>query len=233
MVPDHLGTPKYLVDENQTVVWDNNAKPFGNSTPDQDPDGDGQAVELNHRFPGQYYDEETGLHYNYFRYYDPELGRYITSDPIGLYGGMNTYAYAYQNPVIYVDPYGLWVLTFGVSGEVTIGKGGALGGGFFFDSGSSTGFTDAGLYGNVPSANGFNNGGSLDVDFYPNGGRENIDNPGFTRNICILEICFKRHYDACGNEIGYGGSIGAGTGGFSELQNNAGTVSIRDFFDLF
>jgi len=56
--------------------------------------------------PGQYFDEETNLHYNHFRYYDPELGRYITSDPIGLLAGLNTYSYANQNSVRFYDPDG-------------------------------------------------------------------------------------------------------------------------------
>jgi RHS repeat-associated protein len=63
------------------------------------------------RFPGQYYDPETGLHYNYFRYYNPQTGRYITPDPIGLKGGMNLLVYIWNNPINQTDPFGLeaWI----------------------------------------------------------------------------------------------------------------------------
>lgn len=66
------------------------------------------TIQNNLRFPGQYFDAETGLHYNWNRYYNPKTGRYITADPIGLVGGMNVYAYAGGNPVNAVDLEGLY-----------------------------------------------------------------------------------------------------------------------------
>jgi len=62
---------------------------------------------LNLRFPGQYFDVESGLHYNYFRDYDPTTGRYIQGDPIGLLGGLNVFVYAEGNPIRYSDVFGL------------------------------------------------------------------------------------------------------------------------------
>ncbi len=103
---DHLGTPRLATDHNQTVVWRWDSNAFGHSPVNDDPDGDGHPVIINHRFAGQYYDEETGLYYNDFRYYDPKIGRYITSDPIGLAGGLNTYAYVANNPLAFSDPTG-------------------------------------------------------------------------------------------------------------------------------
>ncbi|WP_241295904.1 RHS repeat-associated core domain-containing protein, partial [Burkholderia stabilis] len=67
------------------------------------------AVDNSIRFPGQYYDRESGLHYNRFRYYDPQVGRYINQDPIGFDGGVNLYSYADNAPNIAFDPKGLFV----------------------------------------------------------------------------------------------------------------------------
>jgi len=99
---DHLGTPQVLTDEAGAVVWRALYDPFGKVEIEG-----ASTVQMNVRFPGQYYDRETGLHYNYFRYYDPETGRYLRSDPIGLVGGLNTYAYAEDNPTNLIDPLGL------------------------------------------------------------------------------------------------------------------------------
>lgn len=98
--PDHLGAPHQITNPSKQVVWLWDHDPFGNGEPTG-------SIDYNLRFPGQYRDAETGLHYNYFRDYDPELGRYIQSDPIGLIGGINTYAYSEGNPVSWVDPFGL------------------------------------------------------------------------------------------------------------------------------
>ena len=104
---DHLGSPVSMTDEAATRVWSASYDPYGLATVNEDVDGNGNPVTVNVRFPGQYYDSETGLHYNYFRYYDPNTGRYLTSDPIGLDGGLNTYAYVGGNPLMYFDSLGL------------------------------------------------------------------------------------------------------------------------------
>ncbi|TAK64711.1 RHS repeat-associated core domain-containing protein, partial [Methylobacter sp.] len=104
---DHLGTPRKITRPGDNrVVWIWESEAFGNSLPDQNPSGLGNFV-FNLRFPGQYYDQEIGLFYNVFRDYDPQTGRYIESDPIGLAGGINTYIYVGGNPVNDIDPEGL------------------------------------------------------------------------------------------------------------------------------
>ncbi len=125
---DHLNTPRLVADSTGTTVWRwDQAEPFGVNVPDENPSGMG-AFDLPLRLPGQYFDRETNLAYNFFRDYDSGLGRYIQSDIVGLKGGTNTYSYALQNPIQYVDILGLDVnfcyysdfpthIGFGIVGE--------------------------------------------------------------------------------------------------------------------
>jgi RHS repeat-associated protein len=102
ILPDHLNTPRVIKSATGAVVWRWQSDAFGNGVANESPTG-GAAFAFNQRFPGQQFDAETGLHYNNARYYDPQVGRYITSDPIGLNGGLNTYAYVSASPLTRID----------------------------------------------------------------------------------------------------------------------------------
>lgn len=122
---DHLQAPRVLTRaSDHQIVWRwDNADAFGLTPPDENPAGLGK-FSYNLRFPGQVFYKETNNHYNYFRDYDPQTGRYIESDPIGLLGGINTYVYVNNNPLLYVDPNGEQLVQIGMT-VAAIG-GGAL-----------------------------------------------------------------------------------------------------------
>ena len=130
-INDHIGTPRMLTDSSAIVVWSADYDPFGKATVNDDPDGNGTHVTNNIRFPGQYYDSETALHYNYHRYYDPGIGRYLSPDPVlQLQAGVDSpevskipyllpymlesplelhnYVYVQNNSLRYGDPKGLY-----------------------------------------------------------------------------------------------------------------------------
>jgi RHS repeat-associated protein len=96
---DHQGTPRKLIGTNGLVVWAGVYDSFGNCQIEV------AGIENNLRFAGQYLDAETGLHYNWLRYYDPRIGRYLRADPFGE--GLNLYAYCFNNPHNWIDPFGL------------------------------------------------------------------------------------------------------------------------------
>ena len=105
---DHLGTPREVIQPGATTAsdtvvwkWDFFGSAFGENAPNP------QTITFNLRYPGQYFDQETGLNYNGFRDYEPGTGRYVESDPIGIYGGMNTYSYVSASPLAWLDIYGL------------------------------------------------------------------------------------------------------------------------------
>lgn len=117
---DQLGTPRLGTNSAGAQVWAWDSDAFGSSQPTG-------TVTVNLRFPGQYFDAETGLHQNWNRTYHPLEGRYLESDPIGLAGGVNTYGYVEQNPLLYADPLGLAKIMPGDAGS--IGPGFSMGGG--------------------------------------------------------------------------------------------------------
>lgn len=103
---DHLGTPRLSASPATNTKewgWDLLGKAFGESS--SATVATGKDVSL--RYPGQWRDDETGFNYNYFREYEPSIGRYLTSDPLGLSAGVSTYGYALQNPLVLFDPDGL------------------------------------------------------------------------------------------------------------------------------
>jgi RHS repeat-associated protein len=126
---DHLNTPRRITQPSGNQLrWTWEADPFGTATPSENPASLG-TFKYNLRFPGQIYDSHGGLMQNYFRDYDAVTGRYVESDPIGLGGGINTYAYALGSPTMYTDANGQFVVLVPVvTGAVGLiaGFGGSL-----------------------------------------------------------------------------------------------------------
>ena len=113
MTNDHLRTPMLGTDADQTLIWRWDSDAFRFRLPERDPDGDGFKLNMLIGMPGQYYDYESQMYYNWNRYYDRRSGRYVTSDPIGLDGGLNTYGYVGGNPLVRSDPTGLSMVAQG------------------------------------------------------------------------------------------------------------------------
>ncbi|MGJ3443609.1 RHS repeat-associated core domain-containing protein, partial [Pseudomonas sp. Je.1.5.c] len=103
---DHLGTPLELTDQHGEMVWRADYQAWGQAQVRLSEAAQRRKLDTALRFQGQYLDVETGLHYNRYRYYDPQVGRFVSADPIGYAGGLNLYQYA-PNPIAWTDPLGL------------------------------------------------------------------------------------------------------------------------------
>ncbi|WP_422397673.1 RHS repeat domain-containing protein [Shewanella baltica] len=135
---DQLGRPELLTNASQALVWKANLKAFDRTVQTS------SIGSFNLGFPGQYHDSESELYYNMFRYYDPELGRYIQSDPIGLAGGINTYGYVGGNPITAIDPFGLAKVCSRALSGFSAMYGDLRHVQLFYNDGSNSGFTTVG-----------------------------------------------------------------------------------------
>lgn len=138
---DHLGTPQLATESTKALDWRASYYPFGGTS------YVAGTITQNLRLPGQYFDVETQSYHNGFRDYAPTFGRYGESDPIGLGGGMNAYAYANGNPGKFVDLSGLLTFFFGPSAGFSYVAGGSIGGGIYITISNEYGIPDIGLYG--------------------------------------------------------------------------------------
>ena len=179
---DHLNTPRAITDAANNTYWSWLSDPFGVTAANEDPDGDGSKFTYNLRFPGQYFDEESGLHYNYFRDYDPGTGRYVQSDPIGLDGGLNTFSYAINSPLMYADPTGEYVQALIPGVIITIGVGIAIQN----ESGDRPPWWDDDIpHPSDPPQETQEGTESCPTQYHENWDRNNTP-PGPSRNICAL-----------------------------------------------
>jgi len=151
--PDHLGTPRVVIDAMRDVAiweWSNKGEAFGYQAPASDPDGDGVAFDLALRFPGQQATDASEMFYNYQREYDSSVGRYSQSDPIGLKGGVSTFAYVESSPLRSIDSTGLSATSedgkrsFCVNAHIAAGSicGGATG---YYAGGAAGGVSGAAI----------------------------------------------------------------------------------------
>jgi hypothetical protein len=168
--------------------------------------------------------------YNYFRDYDPNVGRYLESDPIGLRAGLNTYAYARINPLRYADPLGLLNILLGGGGSYVLGGGAEASGGIIINPGFGDDCADIGVFGSFGLGGGLNISADAFVGFVA-GPMTNAAGPTNDSNITIGPISITVFYSPdgsgpIGGTIGLGPSIPPGVGA-SGTKSNTGVLSAR------
>ncbi len=220
-----MGTPRALTDANKSIVWQAQYTPFGEATQSI------ATVENNLRFSGQYFDEETNLHYNHFRYYDPSTGRYVQSDRIGLGDGPNTYLYVQANPLMYTDPNGL--ATFYGGGDVSFvpGVGGIAGAGTYWTTDDGRGRSGSGNYTSTGGRIGFDADVAFGIGFTL-GDICDFAGDGESLGLDIGPISLDINFGSDGNFNGLGISITTPLPGVSYGRSKVEVYPTRDPQDI-
>jgi len=223
---DHLGTPLRMTDESGGTVWSATYSAFGKAAVTT------STVTNNLRFPGQYADEETGLHNNWFRYYDVDAGRYIQKDPLGLAAGdANLYRYTKNRPINFIDPSGLLNIIVGAAGSAVAITGGEASAGFVLNT--NGGLNNIGVTGSLGAGGGLNVSGSV-YGGYITGDLSNVSGRSNNINIVAGPFSVTIISDTNGNVIG--GTIGIGPGfpaGISGTVSNTGVITAQEIGEMF
>ena len=203
-INDHLGTPMAMIDEDSRDVWRADLLPFGEAVNETGP------MANSFRFPGQYRDKETGLHYNWNRYYLSGTGRYLSPDPVGFLGGFNRFNYVGSNPIERYDPAAL--------AGIAIEFGGSMGIGEYWHPETKSSHTASGVYlGAKPDGyaeiggystkgdskiGGFKLGAGATIVLYWEDADKFFRSDIETESITIGLVTQTWYYDECGEEIG-------------------------------
>jgi RHS repeat-associated protein len=200
---DHIGRPVFATNTAGTKVWTASYTPFGGVRTTT-------GTPINARFPGQWFQSESGLHQNWMRDYDPTTGRYLQADPLGLVAGASVYGYANQSPMMSIDPRGLWTIQIGLSGSLTFfGVTVSLGIGLALD-----GHGNLGGYATVGGGPGYGSGGSFGVALGGSNGE----------TICDLKGLFSNYGGNAGAGLNAGGEGYYGPGSQGQLVIGGGAV---------
>ena len=217
---DHLGSIVAITNSGGQVVQQYRYDTYGNIVSVLDPN-----FEQPYAFTGREWDAESGLYFYRARYYDPQVGRFVSSDPIGLAGGVNTYQYVGGNPVNLIDPFGLLSIISSVGANSTPILGYGVDIGFYgTDSGSNNGL-EYGFLATGSETIGFGAGLDTMITFLE-GGIENVRGYSTTEQVCFF-LCLSRVSNKNGDVVGYGFGIGL-EAGFTFYDSYTGKESVYD-----
>lgn len=225
---DRLDTPRVIADAAGSAVWQAAYEAYGKAHLST-----ALSTPLNVRLPGQYFDGESAVHDNYFRYFDPGVGRYVSADPIGQLGDVNLYGYGRNNPVRYADPLGLINFLVGGGGTAAAPTGAEGSGGVVINPGLGGSDADVGVFGSVGATGGVNVSADAFVG-YVEGDIGNVSGATVNQNFGVGPLSITTFHDPKTGDL-IGGTIGLGPGatpvGYSVSYAVTGTLTLRDLLN--